>query len=95
MSETHINTYFQDVEDKKVALAKAKGDLDAAEAALEAKKDEVGFEDPAEVKEEKEAEADEAAEESKPEEPVAEASVPETPTEPSTPETDAPDTNNE
>lgn len=46
MSDTHINVYFQNVEDAKQKLAVAKGDLDHAKVELEAKKQEIGFEDP-------------------------------------------------
>lgn len=43
MADTHINAYFADVEDKRRAAEIANGELQAAEAALAAKKREVGF----------------------------------------------------
>lgn len=43
---THINAYFQDVEDKKVVVELAKAELETAERRLEAKKVEDGFEEP-------------------------------------------------
>ena len=42
---THINAYFMDVEEKQAAFDRASAELDAAEAALEAKKKEVGWVD--------------------------------------------------
>ena len=49
---THINAYFMDVEEKQAAFDRASAELDAAEAALEAKKKEVGWVDPEPAEEE-------------------------------------------
>lgn len=43
MADTHINAYFAEVDEKKQAVVQAKGELEAAEARLEAKKKEVGW----------------------------------------------------
>jgi len=50
MSETHINAYFADVEDAKLAVEQAKANLKAAEARLAEKKSAIGFEEPEEDK---------------------------------------------
>ncbi len=44
--DTHINAYFADVEAAEANVAKAKSELDTATARLEAKKKEVGYEEP-------------------------------------------------
>lgn len=49
MADTHINAFFADVEAAKVAVRVAQGELEGAEARLEAKKLEVGYEEPADV----------------------------------------------
>lgn len=36
---THINAFYADVEDKKLAVVRAQGELEAAQAALEAHPD--------------------------------------------------------
>lgn len=48
MSDTHINAFFMDVDDKKKAVELAKAELQAAEQRLEDKKHEIGFEEPEE-----------------------------------------------
>ncbi len=53
MSETHINAYFADVEEKKKAFNQAQAELMAAKDRLEAKKLDVGW------KEDEESESDE------------------------------------
>lgn len=49
MADTHINAFFADVEAAKAAVRDAQGELEGAEARLEAKKLEVGYEEPADV----------------------------------------------
>lgn len=49
MPDTHINAYFAEVEDKKHIFNQAQRDLEEAHARLEAKKKEVGWQDPEEV----------------------------------------------
>jgi hypothetical protein len=53
MSDTHINAYFEDVEQKKEAVKLAKAELQEAEDRLAVKKQEVDFEEPSEKKESK------------------------------------------
>ncbi len=46
MADTHINAFFAEVEDKQQALAVAQSELKQAKDRLEAKKREVGYEEP-------------------------------------------------
>ena len=46
MSDTHINAYFGDVDEKLKALLAAQADYEAAKQRLEIKKKEVGYEEP-------------------------------------------------
>jgi len=43
MSDTHINAYFGDVDEKQKLVDLANGELEAAKARLEVKKKEVGY----------------------------------------------------
>lgn len=51
MSDTHINAYFGAVDEALKKVLAAQGELQAAQDALEAKKKEVGYVEPEEVKE--------------------------------------------
>lgn len=66
---THVNAYFADVEEAKVKLGVALGELESAEARLAAKKLEDGI---VEVDEVVEAEPEAKSEEAEVEEPKAE-----------------------
>ena len=43
---THINAYFQEVQEKEQAVSQANAELEGAKSRLEAKKREIGFEEP-------------------------------------------------
>lgn len=55
MAETHINAFFGAVAEAEAKVAVVQGELDAAKAALEVKKREVGYEEPKEPEAAKEA----------------------------------------
>lgn len=57
MAETNINAYFMDVEEKQRAFDKAVAELDAAEAALELKKQQTGWKEPKATEEESDKES--------------------------------------
>lgn len=46
MADTHINAFFADVDEKEKTVLAAHAEWEAAKVRLEAKKKEVGFEDP-------------------------------------------------
>ena len=54
--DTHINAFFADVEEKRKAVVIAQGELQAAEEALETKKQQVGYVDPEQEGQETQAE---------------------------------------